>query len=184
MAATDGPLKRLVTICIVDFARWLLDSEVLDAYSLNIELPVQEVARTDLLFRVVLPDGPATMLHIEFQGKSSHAPMRWRMLDYMVRLANVERDLTLYSVVFYVGQGAGAKDEGVYSVPSPDGTASLQWRYHVVRLWEMDAQALLDSGQLALLPLVGQTRMENPKVIVPQIFQRLQSVENEELQER
>ena len=161
MAETDSPLKRLVNFCIKDFAAWLLDAEVRDAHTLNIELPTEPTA-VDQLFHVTLVNGRSTMLHIEFQGRSTHSPMRWRMLDYIARLANAERDLDLYSVVFYVGKGVGAKDSGEHKVNSPDGTASLAWKYRVIRLWEIRAEELLALKRPGLLPLIGLTQIDTP----------------------
>ena len=39
MAATDHPLKRLVSACITEFASWLLSAPVRAARPLNVELP-------------------------------------------------------------------------------------------------------------------------------------------------
>jgi hypothetical protein len=133
MAATDNPLKLLVDACITDVAAWLLQSEVKSAVAMNVELPTSTL-RVDQLYRVALRNGRFTKLHIEFQGLHSHKPMPWRMLDYMPRIAKVEADLDLHSVVIYVGDGAGANDTGAHQVLGPDGNPVIQWRYQVVRL--------------------------------------------------
>ena len=39
MAATDHPLKRLVSLFIDEFAAWLLNSPVREARPLNVEVP-------------------------------------------------------------------------------------------------------------------------------------------------
>jgi hypothetical protein len=111
MADTDSPLKRLLEIAAADIATWLIGQEVIETFAVNIELPA-DAMRVDQLFRAVLADGRVTMVHIEFQGRSSHRPMQWRMLEYMARIAISEPDLDLFSIVFYVGQGAGASDTG------------------------------------------------------------------------
>ena len=56
MAATDHPLKRLVSLFINDFAAWLLNSPVRDARPLNVELP-SDTFTTDQVFRITLVDG-------------------------------------------------------------------------------------------------------------------------------
>ena len=61
-----------------------------------------ETLAVDQVFHITLADGREALLHIEFQGRSSRAPMRWRVLEYMVRLA-VNYRLRLLSVVIYVG---------------------------------------------------------------------------------
>jgi hypothetical protein len=118
MALTDSPLKDLVESCIIDFASWLLDAEVIAAQPLNTELAGQPV-RVDQLYLVTLVDRRRVKLHIEFQGLRSHEPMRLRMIDYMTRQARTERDSQQHSVVFYVGQGAGADDTGEHRIDVP-----------------------------------------------------------------
>jgi len=174
MAATDHPLKRLVSTFITEVASWLLSTPVRAARPLNVELPT-DLLTTDQVFQVTLDDGRALVLHIEFQGRRSQPPMPWRMLEYMPRLAVAYR-LPLWSVVFYVGVGAGVDDTGHHSVSGPADTAPLVWRYQVVRLWQMSAEELLALGQPALLALVGQTRVDRPAVILPAVVARLRAV--------
>jgi len=143
-----------------------------------------DVVRVDQLFRVVVADGRTVLFHIEFQGRTSHRPMKWRMLEYMTRIADAEPDLDLLSVVFYVGQGAGLYDSGEYRVAAPDGTTTLQWHYRVVRLWQMTAEDLLAFARPGLLPLVGQTQIEKPAEIIPQVVRNLKQVADLTLQTR
>ena len=146
MADTDSPLKQLVSAFITDFAAWLLQAEVRDAYPLNIELPAATLA-ADQVFQVTLADGRRLVLHIEFQGRTSHEPMEWRMLEYIARLARTHH-LDLWSVVIYVGRGAGTGDTGSYQVNGLDGIPTLVWRYRVIRCgrcapkscWRWDGQ--------------------------------------------
>jgi predicted transposase YdaD len=181
--STDSPLKQLLELSITDFAAWLLASEVREAYPLNVEFQTEAV-RVDQLYHVTLDSGQATLLHIEFQGKSTHRPMKWRMLDYMARIAATERDLDLSSVVFYVGYGSGVRDSGSYQVNSPDGSVSLTWHYRVIRLWELEAETVLALGRPGLLPLIGQTRINEPERLFPQVIQQLQSTTDAEQQTR
>src|SRR5262245_12560997 len=115
MAATDDPLKLLVESSILDFAAWLLNAEVIEAHTLNSELPGQS-RRVDQLYRVKLATQRLVKLHIEFQGPTSHEPVPLRMLDYMSRHVRADPDLDLQSVVLYVGLGAGAADSGKHEV--------------------------------------------------------------------
>jgi hypothetical protein len=172
MADTDGPLKRLVSTFSTDFAAWLLKAEVREARPLNVELPGETLA-VDQVFHITLADGREALLHIEFQGRSSRAPMRWRVLEYMVRLA-VNYRLELLSVVIYVGYGVGAQDTGQYEVKSPTGMISLAWQYEVIRLWQMSAESLLALQRAALMPLVGQTRITQPQEVLPTVVALIQ----------
>jgi hypothetical protein len=180
MASTDSPLKRLVSTFITDFAAWLLKAQVREARPLNIELP-GEILAVDQVFRVVLADGRQVILHIEFQGRRSHPPMPWRMLEYISRLAGTYR-LELLSVVFYVGRGAGADDTGHHQVQSPTGSVTLLWQYEVIRLWQMPAEDLLALDSPALLALVGQTQVAQPEVVFPAVVARLRQEPDRERQ--
>jgi predicted transposase YdaD len=178
MADTDSPLKQLVSAFITDFAAWLLQAEVREAHPLNIELPAETLA-ADQVFHVTLADGRTLVLHIEFQGRTSHQPMEWRMLEYMARLAHTHR-LDLWSVVIYVGRGAGTGDTGYYQVNGPNGTPTLVWQYHVIRLWQMRAEELLAVGRPALLALVGQTQIATPETVLPDVVARMRSIPDAE----
>ena len=80
MADTDSLLKRLVSTCILDFATWLLQVPVRAARPLQSELPGSTVV-VDQVFQLTLADDRELLLHLEFQGRRSHVPMLWRMLD-------------------------------------------------------------------------------------------------------
>jgi len=180
MASTDSPLKRLVSAFITDFAAWLLKAQVREARPLNTELPGETLA-VDQVFRIVLADGRQVILHIEFQGRRSHPPMPWRMLEYISRLAGTYR-LELLSVVFYVGRGAGADDTGHHQVQSPAGSVTLLWQYEVIRLWQMPAEDLLALDSPALLALVGQTQVAQPEAVFPVVVARLRQEPDRERQ--
>jgi predicted transposase YdaD len=182
MAETDSLLKRLVGTFILDFATWLLRTHVRAARPLQSELPGTTVA-VDQVFQVTLADNREIVFHMEFQGRRSHEPMPWRMLDYMPRLASTYH-LPLESVVLYIGRGAGADDTGLYHVEGLDGTAVLSWRYRVIRLWQMPAEELLAVEPVAPLVLVGQTQIAQPEVILPTVVTRLRHVTDIELRSR
>jgi len=181
MSSTDHPLKQFFTSDIEDIAAWLLQAEVREVSTRNIELqPPSEPVFSDLLFFVTLEDGRVAILHIEFQGKHTHRPMRFRQLDYLSRIILTYPEYMVMSVVLYLGHGTGKRDKGVHRVTQPDGTICIEWHYKVLRLWEMDAETLLDMDNPALLPLVGQMRMHQPEKVIPQVVQRLQTVEDQQ----
>jgi hypothetical protein len=181
MAATDSLLKRLVSTFLLDFASWLLGTAVQTARPLQSELPGTTVA-VDQVFQVTLANDRELLLHLEFQGRRSHEPMQWRMLEYMLRLAHIYR-LDLESVVMYVGRGAGADDTGVYQVNGLDGTPVLAWRYRVMRLWQMPAEELMAARQVAPLALLGQTQITRPEVTLQAVVSRMRRVTDEALRE-
>ncbi len=179
MAETDSLLKRLVSTFLLDFASWLLGTAVQTARPLQSELPGTTVT-VDQVFQVTLANDRELLLHLEFQGRRSHEPMQWRMLEYMPRLARTHR-LDLESVVMYIGRGAGADDTGIYQVNGLDGTPVLAWRYRVIRLWQMRAEVLMAARQVAPLALLGQTQMAQPEVILPAVVTRMRRVADDTL---
>jgi len=185
MAATDSPLKRLVTTFINDFAEWLLKSEVAFVTPQNIELHAHsDPIRADQIFTVSLADGRSVILHIEFQGRRTDVPMHLRELDSLSRLALKFRDLEIYSVVFYVGNGAGRHDTGSHQIKNPTAGITLNWQYKVIRLWEMNAQELIDLCKPALLGLIGQTQITAPEVLLPKVVSMVKTVQDAEMQKR
>lgn len=182
---TDNPLKMLIAAFSEPFAAWLLGGPVHRVYPLNVEFPGAATAG-DLVFAVEMDDGQSVLLHIELQGRRSHAPMSFRELDYMTRLIlreagtqTPDRAPRLHSVVLYVGQGAGAEDTGHYEILGIDGEAHLTWRYTPIRLWQMDAAELMALGSAAFLPLVGQTQIREPAQILPAVVESIREVEDE-----
>jgi hypothetical protein len=94
MAKTDNPLKQLVTLGIADFAAWLLGVEIVAAEPQTIELPpATDAIRPDQVFLITLLDDRTVILHIEFQGRTSHRPMPFRVLEYMTRLTETYREI-------------------------------------------------------------------------------------------
>ncbi|ETW97803.1 MAG: hypothetical protein ETSY1_21270 [Candidatus Entotheonella factor] len=182
MAETDGPLKRLASQFSNEFAAWLLRANVRQTQPLNTNLPGAPVA-ADQVFQATLASGQDIVLHIEFQGRRSRQPMPWRMLDYMTRLA-AEYRLAMHSVVLYVGRGAGTNDRGIHQVEGIDDLPALSWRYGVVRLWQMSAQELMALGSPALLALVGQTHIDQPEVVFPEVIRRLRQIPEVESRSR
>jgi predicted transposase YdaD len=90
----------------------------------------------------------------------------------------------MWSVVFYVGEGAGVGDTGRHVIRGPAELAPLMWQYQVVHLWQMPAEDLLALDQPALLPLVGQTRLNSPVVVLPAVVARLRQVPDPEARGR
>jgi hypothetical protein len=165
MSTLDDLVKRLLIDARVDVAAWLLGSDVESVDPLTVELPAGERINADMVFQVQLADGRRGILHIEVQGRRTHRPMPWRMLDYMSRLASTYPGF-FHSVVLYQERGAGSDDTGRHQVVAPDGTPSLMWSYSVVHLWQMRAEDILQLGRRRLLPLVGLTQIVRPLATV------------------
>ena len=87
-------------------------------------------------------------------------------------------------MVIYVGKGAGNDDKGRHQIKCSDGKVILSWRYRVIHLWKMKAEKLLKLNRPALLALIGQTQIDNPKKLLPQVVKRLRAVADNEMRGR
>jgi hypothetical protein len=85
-------------------------------------------------------------------------------------------------VVIYVGKGAGLGDTGYYEVRGAGDGVTLQWRYHALHLWQMEAEAFFELENPAFLALIGQTRLSAPDIAISQAVGRIQQIAN--LEER
>jgi hypothetical protein len=70
-------------------------------------------------------------------------------------------------------RGAGACDTGDHTLYNVEGTVRLRWRYGVLRLWQLPAEELLALNRLALLALIGQTRIERSAPTIPRAVAQL-----------
>lgn len=53
-----------------------------------------------------------------------------------------------------------------------------------MRLWQIDPEDLLELKRPGLLPLIGQTKIENPDELIPRVYEEIKSVPNEETQHK
>jgi hypothetical protein len=90
----------------------------------------------------------------------------------------------VWSAVLYVGRGAGLDGTGNYQLTGPDGAVTLSWHYQVVHLWAMQAEKLVAVGRPALLALVGQTHIEAPEALLPQVVAYIRNVSDVEMRGR
>jgi predicted transposase YdaD len=176
MAATDLLLKKLITFFPHEYAELLLKTKVQTIRPCASELlPPAEVLKADQVFEVVKTTGQKVILHVEFQARSSHRPMPQRQLAYIIRLAE-EHNLPIRSIVLYIGEGAGKGDPGRHAYPHDDGEPIVYWRYDVIHLWQMAAEEILALGRPALLPLVGQAKLTDPKTTLPRVLAQIKGV--------
>ena len=150
MAEFDVVSKHLIHTYPADFARFALaqdDIEVLEV--LDTEQPTVEAHRMDSLMRVRL-DGTEALVHNEFQTTdSTHLAMPLRMAGYIGR-ALEQHGLPVYSHVIYLRPDAGRHDRGKYAQDRLGYRVVIQ--YKVIRLHELDGQAILDGDYTGLLP--------------------------------
>lgn len=181
MVKTDSSLKQLFTTFIADFLVWILGIEITSATPCPIELHGTHTLEADLIFDVTAYDGRNSLVHLEFQGPTTHIPMRLRVLHYVTHMVEDDDQKPIMSIVIYIGKDAGKNDTGVHHIYDIEGNPVVSWRYRVIRLYDLDAEELLQTGRPGVLALIGQTRIRNPEQTIPQVIERInERVQDEE----
>ena len=142
---TDLPLKLLTTMGAADLLPLLgiPAAEVLEVVVR--ELPMKKRA-LDTLLRVRSPQGQEYLHLLEWQGYPDPSVL-WRVLGYLSLVGQEEPHTTIVGTVVYL---TPADDQGDTLTMVVDGHEQHRWSVHCIRLWEQDAQAALDAGNLAL----------------------------------
>ncbi len=154
MAATDNPLKRLFKSFPKAFAEWLIAEPVQSTEQSDIELPVSAI-RSDQVFTVMLASREEIIFHLEFEASDDTEVMKWRMLDYMSRIAgNLKKPIQ--SVVLYLNN-MGKDDTGEHRV------GNVRWNYKAIRLEEMEASEFLKSDSPAMWALSALAKRKEPE---------------------
>src|SRR5437660_5237830 len=117
--------------------------------------------------KVIRVEGPVPWLvHIELQTHFDKKLPR-RLLRYNA-LLNLRHNLPVHTVaVLLQVEADGEELDGVLRQRSPDGRCSLEFRYHVVRVWELPTEALLSGGRgvLPLALITSTTEEDVPNII-------------------
>lgn len=117
-------------------------------------------------------DPPVCLLHFEFESGESVARIGDRSLRYNV-LLDGEHNLPVLSVVVLLRRESNSpRITGRVERYRPDGTVYLTFDYRVVRVWEMDAEALLTGG-LGTLPLAPIANISTERL--PEAIRRMDS---------
>jgi predicted transposase YdaD len=172
----DGVMKRLVRGYAKHFTRWLKEEAVF-VRALDIELKNQHLF-ADALLEVLLHGKPA-LLHIEFQVYDD-PEMEMRLLEYNVLASRQYRHLPVYSYVIYLRK-AGKIAESPLVRTFPDGEVIHRFFYRVIKLWEIPAEALLQTGWIGVLPLVTLTDGGKQPEVVKEMIDRLAVAEEYDL---
>ena len=147
----DNMGKSLWTDHAVDLSRFVLGEEDVKVIeNLDTEQQTPIARQTDITKRIRV-SGYEAILHVELQLRdSTRQPMWARNAHYQGYLVG-EYQMPVYSNVIYFHPNAGRNDPGGYT---------YEWngyehtnRYKVIRLIEIDGQAVLEMQAPGLLPL-------------------------------
>lgn len=118
----------------------------------SVTLPVSERS-VDSVLRLER-DGLVWYRHLEFQAQKDAGIPR-RCFEYNSRLI-LHYDAAVFTTVVYLLPGADRGVPDAFRLYVGDRLA-FEWRFEVVRLWQIDARVALRSGEagpLALVPLM------------------------------
>ena len=133
-----------------DMLQFLMkDSDIEFLEHLESEFTTVESRQMDSLIKVLL-NGEPVLVHCEFQASdSTHLEMVRRNIGYLGRC--YERyGLPIFSHVVYLRPDAGSNDPGGYVQEVPGYRFIVE--YKVIRLIEIEGQAILEAQQPGLMP--------------------------------
>ena len=145
----DQALKRLLLRAHNGFLA-LIAPGVTFRGELSPELPAAG-RQADLVWEVERPDGGYGALHIELQTKSD-AEIGERLAEYAIRPWRRDH-LPVYSIVVYLRPSEHLPQSPF--VVDWMGSERLRYAYDVIRLWEIPADRILASANVALWTLAG-----------------------------
>ncbi|MDI6794285.1 MAG: hypothetical protein QME81_15715 [bacterium] len=155
MGDFDITLKRLSDEFTVDYARFALDDErinlvgKIDVSKIEKELPIL-TREADCLARVAEKKGKEFILHIDFQAEYRHN-LPDRMLGYTYRVYEKYK-LPVYSVLIVLKE-TGVKIRTKTEIKVRD-LKSLRHEYKVIKVWEVEAEKILEKKITGLYPLL------------------------------
>lgn len=127
--------------------------------------------RVDKVVRVGAPK--PWLAHFEFQS-GSDPELVSRLLQYNVLLHRQHGGLVESILVLLRPTADSAELSGSFRQERADGTAQLEFRYTVIRVWEQPVEAIFEAG-LAMLPLAPLARIapDELSTVVRRVDQRL-----------
>ena len=163
----DDTMKRLIRAYPQHFVSWVLKGAIFkDALSIELKNWTRE---TDFLLDVIQNE-QQMLMHMEFQSREDEN-MAQRLLEYNV-LATREHGRPVLSCVIYL-----RKDSNIAESPLvwelPNGQKVLYFHFVVIKLWEIEAEELVQTGLVGLLPLVPLTKDGGQYEVIDKVATKL-----------
>jgi predicted transposase YdaD len=147
----DVNMRSLATRHGPDFLQWFLGEDVrFERTEESVMVSVER--RADLLVRFQDEDERLQLLHAEFQlqiienDPAQYPP--FRMFEYAAMACRSYGQVPIQILVLMENTAAARR------IPDHFAQGGVRVSYRVIRLWEEDPQAILDSGLTGLLPLL------------------------------
>ncbi len=175
MAAADTGSKWLIGHSPEAWVRWVLQDPTLQVEA-QLSTEFQHLTRlSDSLLRVSRTGDPFLVLTEVQLRPDRRMPRRLRAY---AALAEEKYDLLVYPIVFHLLPPSGAQEVAEVYHSELLGLVAHQ-DFAVIKAWELEAEAVLREGNLALLPFVPLMRGADERLIW-QGVQRLRQLSGEE----
>jgi predicted transposase YdaD len=175
----DTSAKRLVGENPEHFIKWLLPGaefkEKAQSKPLNLNTREREV---DALYEILLY-GTLCLVHIEFQSFFDGS-MAQRMWEYNT-LATFSYNRPTCSFVIYLKKCE--VPESLYEWTFPNGEVIHHFHFKVIKLWEIPALMLKQTGLVGIFPLIVLTKDGKRPEVVEEVITSLQLHEGESAKE-
>ncbi len=175
----DTSTKRLVGENPEHFIKWLLPGaefkEKAQSKPLNLNTREREV---DALYEILLY-GTLCLVHIEFQSFFDGS-MAQRMWEYNT-LATFSYNRPTCSFVIYLKKCE--VPESLYEWTFPNGEVIHHFHFKVIKLWEISAKMLKQTGLVGIFPLIVLTKDGKRPEVVEEVITSLQLHEGESAKE-
>ena len=145
----DNIGKKLWADHAEDLSRFVLDTDDVEVLA-DLGTEQQIIERETDIIKQIRINGHEAILHVELQLRdSTNTPMWARNAQYQGYLVG-EHQMPVYSNVIYFHPNAGRNDPGGYTYSWGDYEHTN--RYKVIRLIEIDGQAILETQAPGILP--------------------------------
>ena len=173
----DDTMKRLIRAYPQHFVSWILKGAIYnDALSIELKNWTREA---DFLLDVVY-SGKPLLIQVEVQSYKDE-DMAQRLLEYNV-LATREHGRPVLPCLIYL-----RRDRKIAETPlvweAPTGHEVLRFHFIVIKLWEIAAREIIQTGLTGLLPLIPLTKDGGQHEIIDEVATKLATAQEYNLLE-
>lgn len=140
-----------------------------------VKVPDSDVSSVSARADKVLLIGAETpyVMQVEFQAGHDDHLIR-RMLRYNALLHELHKILVVSALILLHRKADGPAYSGQLSYGAPDHAGSLDFRYQIVRIWELDVDELLAGGPgLQTLAVLSDSAAKDPRGVVLKLVANL-----------
>ena len=160
----DSTCKFIAATFSRDIATWLLGKPMDLTEIKPTELSLEPIRADSLIFL----ESEDLILHLEFQT-NPEANIPFRMLDYRVRLYRLSPQKEVRQIVIYLQKSnSDLVNQEVFKL------SQTHHKFKVIRLWEVETEALLQAPGLWPFAVLSQTK--NREAVLTEVAYRLEGL--------